>query len=33
MENTKLSNKILSKIDDKLNMEDFTNIYKIWDKI
>ena len=30
---TELSNKILSKIDDKLNMEDFTNIYKIWDKI
>ena len=28
-----LSNEILSKIDDKLNMEDFTNIYKIWDKI
>ena len=30
---TELSNEILSKIDDKLNMEDFTNIYKIWDKI
>jgi len=30
---TELSNKILSKIDDKLNMEDFTNIYKMWDKI
>ena len=30
---TELSNEILSKIDDKLNMEDFTNIYKMWDKI
>ena len=30
---TELSNEILSKIDDELNMEDFTNIYKIWDKI
>ena len=30
---TELSNKILSKIDDKFNMEDFTNIYKMWDKI
>ncbi len=30
---TELSNEILGKIDDKLNMEDFTNIYKIWDKI
>ena len=30
---TELSNEILSKIDDKLNMEDFTNIYKIWDRI
>ena len=30
---TELSNEILSKIDDRLNMEDFTNIYKMWDKI
>ena len=30
---TELSNEILSKIDKKLNMEDFTNIYKIWNKI
>ena len=30
---TELSDKILSKIDDKFNMEDFTNIYKMWDKI
>ncbi len=30
---TELSDEILSKIDDKLNMEDFTNIYKMWDKI
>ena len=30
---TELSNKILSKIDDKFNMEDFTNIYKMWNKI
>ena len=30
---TELSNKILSKIDDKFDMEDFTNIYKMWDKI
>ena len=30
---TELSNEILSKIDDKLNMEDFTNIYKMWNKI
>ena len=30
---TELSNEILSKIDDKLDMEDFTNIYKMWDKI
>ena len=30
---TKLSNEILSKIDDQFDMEDFTNIYKIWDKI
>ena len=30
---TELSNEILSKIDDKLNMKDFTNIYKMWDKI
>ena len=30
---TELSNEILCKIDDKLNMEDFTNIYKMWDKI
>ena len=30
---TELSNEILSKIDDKLNMEDFTNIYKMWDII
>ena len=30
---TELSNDILSKIDDKLNMKDFTNIYKMWDKI
>ena len=30
---TELSNEILSKIDDELNMEDFTNIYKMWDKI
>ena len=30
---TELSNEILSKIDDKLNMEDFTNIYKMWDRI
>ena len=29
---TELSNEILSKIDDRLNMEDFTNIYKMWDK-
>ena len=30
---TELSNEILSKIDDKLNMKDFTNIYKMWNKI
>ena len=30
---TELSNEILSKIDEKLNMKDFTNIYKMWDKI
>lgn len=30
---TELSDKILSKIDDKFNMEDFTNIYKMWNKI
>ena len=30
---TELCNEILSKIDDRLNMEDFTNIYKMWDKI
>ncbi len=30
---TILSNEILSKIDDKLNMKDFTNIYKMWNKI
>ena len=30
---TELSDKILSKIDDKLDMEDFTNIYKMWDNI
>ena len=30
---TELSNEILSEIDDKLNIEDFTNIYKLWDKI
>lgn len=30
---TELSNEILSKIDNKLDMEDFTNIYKMWDKI
>ncbi len=30
---TELSNTILSEIDDKLNMEDFTNIYKMWEKI
>ena len=30
---TELSNEILSRIDDNLNMEDFTNIYKMWDKI
>ena len=33
MQNSELLNEILSKIDDKFNMEDFTNIYKIWDKI
>tara|TARA_B100001109_G_C18613635_1_gene358123 strand:- start:87 stop:593 length:507 start_codon:yes stop_codon:yes gene_type:complete len=30
---TELSNEILSKIDDKFNMKDFTNIYKMWNKI
>ena len=30
---TELSNEILSKIDDNLDMKDFTNIYKMWDKI
>ncbi len=30
---TEVSNDILSKIDEKLNMKDFTNIYKMWDKI
>ena len=30
---TELSNQILSKIDEKLNMKDFTKIYKMWDKI
>ena len=30
---TELSYEILSKIDEKLNMKDFTNIYKMWDKI
>ena len=30
---TELSNEILSKIDNKLDMKDFTNIYKMWDKI
>ena len=30
---TEVSNEILSKIDEKLNMKDFTNIYKMWDKI
>ena len=30
---TELSNEILSKIDDKFNMIDFTNIYKMWNKI
>ena len=30
---TELSNEILSKIDDKLHIEDFTNIYKMGDKI
>lgn len=30
---TELSNEILSKIDDNLDMKDFTNIYKIWNKI
>ena len=30
---TELSNEILSKIDNKLDIEDFTNIYKLWDKI
>ena len=30
---TELSNEILSKIDDKFNMKDFTHIYKMWNKI
>ena len=30
---TELSSEILSKIDDKFNMKDFTNIYKMWNKI
>ena len=30
---TELSNEILSKIDDKFNKIDFTNIYKMWNKI
>ena len=30
---TELSYEILSKIDEKFNMKDFTNIYKMWDKI
>ena len=30
---TELSYEILSKIDDNLDMKDFTNIYKMWDKI
>ena len=30
---TELSNEILSKIDDNLDMKDFTNIYKMWNKI
>ncbi len=30
---TELSNEILSNIDDKFNMKDFTHIYKMWDKI
>ena len=30
---TELSNEILSNIDDKFNMKDFTHIYKMWNKI
>ena len=29
---TELSNEILSNIDDKFNMKDFTHIYKMWNK-
>ena len=30
---TKLSNQILSKINNKFNKMDFTIIYKMWDEI